>query len=82
MPLDSTPLTAKSDAAPDLLMRALNEALRPYQEKAEQLEGQLADLQSYVDNLERQRSEIYSWIDKRGLRPGKFVANSKSELHG
>lgn len=71
MAMDSAPVSAKSEAAPDLLMRAFNEALRPHQEKVEQLEAQLADLQAYVDSLEQQRSEMYSWIDKRGLRPGR-----------
>lgn len=72
LPMDPAPLSAKAEAAPDLLMRAFNEALRPYQDKVEQLEGQLADLQAYVDQLEQQRSEMYGWIDKRGLRPGLF----------
>lgn len=71
MAMDSAPVSAKSEAAPDLLMRAFNEALRPHQEKVEQLEAQLADLQAYVDSLEQQRSEMYSWIDNRGLRPGR-----------
>jgi hypothetical protein len=68
---DTAPMSAKSEAGPDLLIRAFNEALRPHQEKVDQLEAQLADLQAYVDSLEQQRAEVYSWIDKRGLRPGK-----------
>jgi len=69
MPMD---VSAKTEAAPDLLTRAFNEALRPKQERIEQLEGELANLQAYVEQLEQQRSEMYSWIDKRGLRPGLF----------
>jgi hypothetical protein len=82
MPLDSAPVSAKSDGAPDLLMRAFNEAIRPHQEKIDQLETQLADLQSYIDSLEQQRSEIYGWIDKRGLRPGKSTFASYSPISG
>lgn len=76
MGMDSAPVSAKSETGPDLLMRAFNEALRPHQEKVEQLEAQLADLQAYVDDLERQRAEMYSWIDKRGLRPGRPLSTS------
>jgi DNA-binding protein YbaB len=70
MPVDPSSVSAKNETAPDLLTRAFNEALRPHQERVEQLEGELANLQAYVEQLEQQRSEIYSWIDKRGLRPG------------
>jgi hypothetical protein len=66
-----------SEMAPDFLTRAFNEALRPHQEKLEGLEGQLADLQLYVEQLENQRSEFFSWIDKRGLRPGKHFIDNK-----
>lgn len=72
MPMDPPSVSAKAEAAPDLLTRAFNEALRPKQERIEQLEGELANLQAYVEQLEQQRSEMYSWIDKRGLRPGLF----------
>lgn len=57
--------------APDLLTRAFNEAVRPYTDKIEQLERQLADMRGFVDQMESQRLDIFSWIDKRGLRPGK-----------
>ena len=70
MPMDPPPVSSKTEPAPDLLMRAFNEALRPHQERVEQLEGELTNLQAYVEQLEQQRSEMYSWIDKRGLRPG------------
>ena len=59
-----------TESAPDLLTRAFNEALRPYTDKIEHLEAQLADLQRWVDTLERERGEMHAWIDKRGLRPG------------
>ncbi|KAF1843568.1 PigN-domain-containing protein [Cucurbitaria berberidis CBS 394.84] len=54
---------------PDLLTAAFNQAVRPYTEKIEQLESQLADMQAWVDQLEQQRAEVHNWIDKRGLRP-------------
>lgn len=55
---------------PDLLAQAFNQAIRPYTEKIEQLETQLADMQAWIDQLEQQRAEVHGWIDKRGLRPG------------
>lgn len=58
---------------PDLLAQAFNQAIRPYTEKIEQLEHQLADMQAWVDQLEQQRAEVHGWIDKRGLRPGMFT---------
>ena len=60
-----------AESAPDLLTRAFNEALRPYTSKLEDMEGELVDLRAYVDELEGQRKEVYAWIDKRGLRPGR-----------
>ena len=70
-PMNSAPVAPfKAEPAPDLLTRAFNEAVRPYSDKIEQLESQLADLQSYVEQMEHQRSEVHAWIDKRGLRPG------------
>jgi hypothetical protein len=59
---------------PDLLAQAFNQAIRPYTEKIEQLEHQLADMQAWVDQLEQQRAEVHGWIDKRGLRPGMFLS--------
>ena len=58
-------------AAPDLLTQAFNEAVRPYTEKIDGLEQQIADLQAWVEQLEQQRQDVHTWIDKRGLRPGK-----------
>ncbi|KAF1926331.1 uncharacterized protein M421DRAFT_67564 [Didymella exigua CBS 183.55] len=59
----------KAEPMPDLLAAAFNQAVRPYTEKIEQLESQLADMQAWVEQLEAQRAEVHSWIDKRGLRP-------------
>ncbi|KAF4552931.1 Hypothetical protein D9617_8g049440 [Elsinoe fawcettii] len=58
-----------SEAAPDLLTRAFNEAIRPYTNKLEEMELELGDLRAYVEQLETQRTEVHAWIDKRGLRP-------------
>lgn len=71
MPIrDAMPMSpAKPEPMPDLLTQAFNQAVRPYTEKIEQLESQLADLQAWVEQLEQQRTEVHSWIDKRGLRP-------------
>ncbi|KAF4308079.1 hypothetical protein GTA08_BOTSDO03691 [Botryosphaeria dothidea] len=55
--------------APDLLTRAFNEAVRPYTDRIDQLESQVAELNAWIETLEQQRAEVHSWIDKRGLRP-------------
>jgi hypothetical protein len=72
---NSTPTLSngKSEPMPDLLAQAFNQAVRPYTEKIEQLQNQLADLQAWVEQLEQQRAEVHGWIDKRGLRPGTYV---------
>lgn len=62
----------KHEPAPDLLLQAFNQAIRPYSDKIENLEGEIADLKAYIDALERQRTEVHGWIDKRGLRPGEY----------
>jgi hypothetical protein len=67
-----TPTRDKFESIPDALTRAFNDALRPHMDKLEDLQAQVEDLQAYVDQLEAQRSEIFQWIDKRGLRPGKL----------
>lgn len=64
------PAAAKAEPLPDLLTQAFNSALRPYNEKVDNLESEIADLRAYIDQLESQRNEIHAWIDKRGLRPG------------
>lgn len=74
MPIRSQAIPSTGSSAPapmpDLLAQAFNQAVRPYTEKIEQLESQLADMQAWVDQLEQQRAEVHNWIDKRGLRPG------------
>ncbi len=59
-----------ASSAPDLLMQAFNQALRPHIDKVDQMEAEIADLRAYIDQLEGQRSDVHAWIDKRGLRPG------------
>jgi hypothetical protein len=77
------PPSAKAEPLPDLLTQAFNTALRPYNEKVDNLESEIADLRAYIDQLEAQRNDIHAWIDKRGLRPGKFspMASSLHRLH-
>lgn len=65
------PPPSKSEPLPDLLSQAFNQALRPYNEKVDNLESEIADLRAYIDQLEAQRNDVHAWIDKRGLRPGK-----------
>jgi hypothetical protein len=60
----------KSEPAPNLLVEAFNQAIRPYSDKIENLESEIADLRAYIQSLERQQTEVHGWIDKRGLRPG------------
>lgn len=74
MPMGGAPVPAtggglKAEPMPDLLAAAFNQAVRPYTEKIEQLESQMADMQAWIEQLEAQRAEVHSWIDKRGLRP-------------
>ena len=78
--MNSAPL--KAEPMPDLLAAAFNQAVRPYTEKIEQLESQLADMQAWVEQLEAQRAEVHSWIDKRGLRPGKTPTTPKTTAQG
>lgn len=76
---DSAPSSAHKTGtagAPDLLLQAFNQAIRPYSDKIENLEGEVADLKAYIDALERQRGEVHAWIDKRGLRPGKIISSA------
>lgn len=67
-----SPQSAKHEAAPNLLLEAFNQAIRPYNEKVENLESEIADLRAYIEALERQRNDVHAWIDKRGLRPGTY----------
>jgi hypothetical protein len=64
--------SGKIEPMPDMLAQAFNQAVRPYSERIEQLESQLAEAQGWVEQLEQQRAEVHSWIDKRGLRPGMY----------
>lgn len=66
------PPSAKAEPLPDLLTQAFNTALKPYNDKVDNLENEIADLRAYIDQLEAQRNDIHAWIDKRGLRPGRF----------
>nr|POE54386.1 hypothetical protein CFP56_41325 [Quercus suber] len=73
---------AKHEAAPDLLTQAFNLALKPHVEKVDALEGEIADLRAYIDQLEAQRNEVHAWIDKRGLRPGKLPYTAWIDVSG
>ena len=66
------------EEAPNLLLQAFNQALRPYTDKVETLENEIADLRAYIDQLESQRGDVHAWIDKRGLRPGKHTSTIAS----
>ncbi|KAF2098693.1 hypothetical protein NA57DRAFT_39696 [Rhizodiscina lignyota] len=72
-------LQSKSlEPTPDLLTRAFNEALRPHQEKLDQLEADNQDMRAYIESLEQERAELHNWIDKRGLRPDVPPSIAKS----
>lgn len=71
----------KNEPAPDLLLQAFNQAIRPYSDKIEGLENEISDLKAYIDALERQRTDVHAWIDKRGLRPGKHSSFSDCRIH-
>lgn len=77
----AAPAPTKSEPTPDLLLAAFNQALRPYTDKVENLESEIADLRAYIDQLESQRSDVHAWIDKRGLRPGKLYISRLSQMH-
>lgn len=68
---DATMHTAPTNLAPapDPLTRAFNDALKPYLEQIEVLQGSLGDANQQVQQLEKERSRLHAWIDKRGLRP-------------
>ena len=73
-PTSSVPQKSESrEPAPDLLLQAFNQALRPYTDKVGDLESEIADLRAYIEQLESQRSDVHAWIDKRGLRPGEYL---------
>lgn len=70
-----------TSAAPDLLLQAFNQALRPHLDKVDSLENEIADLRAYIEQLEAQRGEVHAWIDKRGLRPGKSNFHVTTTFH-
>ncbi|MCJ1445638.1 MAG: hypothetical protein MMC23_006143 [Stictis urceolatum] len=57
------------EAPPDLLTRAFNETLRPYQERVHLLQADLESAHQQIQRLESEKAEMHNWIDKRGLRP-------------
>lgn len=63
--------SSKQDAPPDLLLQAFNQALRPHQDRVNNLESEVEDLRAYISQLEKERSDVHAWIDTRGLRPGE-----------
>lgn len=63
-------VSTRVEPTPDPLTRAFNEAIKPYVEQIETMDGQMADLHLRIQQLEDERGEIHSWIDKRGFRPG------------
>lgn len=73
--------SGKPEPMPDLLAQAFNQAVRPYTEKIDQLQSRIQDMQAWVEQLEQQRAEVHSWIDKRGLRPGMISSHLSFELY-
>lgn len=69
--MHTAPLNLAS--APDPLTRAFNEAIKPYVEQIELLKSDLEDTNLQVQQLEDERADMHAWIDKRGLRPGKYL---------
>ena len=69
-------------AAPDPLTKAFNEAIRPYLDQIEHLRNELEDMTLSVQQLEDERADMHAWIDKRGLRAGKFYGFSIPLLLG
>jgi outer membrane murein-binding lipoprotein Lpp len=78
------PASHKTQEPPNLLLEAFNQALRPYTEKVDVLESEIQDLRAYIDSLEKQREEVFAWIDKRGLRPDvpPNIAHQMDAAHG
>ncbi len=67
---NNIPTSTRIEPTPDPLTRAFNDAIKPYVDQIEQLDQQMADLHMQIQQLEDERTEIHSWIDKRGFRPG------------
>lgn len=74
--MHTAPLNLAS--APDPLTRAFNEAIKPYVEQIELLKSDLEDANLQVQQLEDERADMHAWIDKRGLRPGKYIVISSA----
>lgn len=64
-------MSKSHEAAPDLLTRAFNEAVRPYTTKLEEMEDEIASLRYEIEQMQNHQKEVHAWIDKRGLRPGQ-----------
>lgn len=67
--------STRVEPTPDPLTRAFNEAIKPYVDQIEQLDRQMTDMHLRIQQLEDERTEIHSWIDKRGFRPGMSSLN-------
>lgn len=63
------------EPAPDPLTKAFNEAIRPYQIRIDELKAELEEKVYQVEKLEDERADMHAWIDKRGLRAGKFISS-------
>lgn len=61
------------EKAPSPLVRAFNDALQPYQDEIDELRLRLEDALYRVSTLEDERADMHAWIDKRGLRAGKYL---------
>ena len=71
------------EPTPDPLTRAFNDALKPYMERINLLQGDideannrinlmkndLDNANTHVSRLESEKASLHNWIDKRGLRP-------------
>lgn len=67
-------------AAPDPLTKAFNDAIKPYVEQIDLLRAELDETTLQVQQLEDERADMHAWIDKRGLRAGKFLLISYLQL--
>lgn len=65
--------STRIEPTPDPLARAFNDAIKPYLDQIEQLDRQMAEMHLRIQQLEDERTEIHSWIDKRGFRPGMYM---------
>lgn len=63
------------EPAPDPLLRAFNDAIRPYQDQIDDLKNKMEDAQYQLNQLEDERADMHAWIDKRGLRAGLYHPN-------